>query len=240
MVENLDNRPLADRAREAVQRLIAERHFENDRLPPEDELARTLSVSRTTIRTALHSLEQDGLITRRRALGTRVNRHVAPSMLALQRLVGFDGLLKEKGHKVVTELEWCRTAPPADIALAFGVALDADCLLSEKLYFADGAPALQVRDLVPWSTLNETPWTEMPPSLFEFSERHCKQPIEHAVVEIAAMANGVHTATRLAVPANEPFIRLLERHYTRTGEPAAYSVIDIDDDYIRFQVFRRQ
>ena len=37
----------------------------------EDELAIELNVSRTTIRTALHSLEQDGIITRQEAEALR-------------------------------------------------------------------------------------------------------------------------------------------------------------------------
>jgi GntR family transcriptional regulator len=71
-----------------------------------------LNVSRTTIRTALHSLEQDGIVTRRRAIGTTINRHVGPATLALQRLVGFDWLLEEKGHKVSVDQSWERTVRP--------------------------------------------------------------------------------------------------------------------------------
>ena len=55
-----------------------------------------LNVSRTTVRTALQGLERDGVVTRRRAIGTIINPHVRPSSLALQRLIGFDGLLAER------------------------------------------------------------------------------------------------------------------------------------------------
>jgi GntR family transcriptional regulator len=83
MLERLENRPLAVKVRDTILQAILDERFDNGRLPSEDELASMLNVSRTTIRTALHSLEQDGIITRRRALGTTVNKHVAPDLVAL-------------------------------------------------------------------------------------------------------------------------------------------------------------
>ena len=54
-----------------------------------------MNVSRTTIRSALQSLQQHGIVSRKRAVGTTINGHIRPSALALQRLVGFDTLLRE-------------------------------------------------------------------------------------------------------------------------------------------------
>src|SRR5919106_1526042 len=104
-VERLPEAPLADRARTAILQAILSKQFIG-RLPPEEMLAEMLDVSRTTIRSALQSLEQDGIITRKRALGTTINAHVRPSTLALQRLVGFDGLLREEGYEVRTQVSW--------------------------------------------------------------------------------------------------------------------------------------
>src|SRR3954470_14344308 len=119
MLTELENTPLAERARHAILKAILSGRFDDGRLPSEDELAKMLNVSRTTIRTALHSLEQDGIITRRRAVGTTVNQHVGPAVLALQRLIGFDRLLKEKGHEVTIDFQWSRGTPPADLAEIF-------------------------------------------------------------------------------------------------------------------------
>lgn len=236
--EQIENTPLAERARQAILDAILSKRFE-ERLPAEDELAQLLNVSRTTIRTALHSLELDGIITRRRAVGTTINKHVGPSMLALQRLVGFDWLLKEKGHDVRVEVSWDRRLPPPELAAVFEVQPDEDCLVTEKIYFADGEPAIYLRDLVPWRELKAEPGDSVPPSLFEFSKRYCERPIDHAVVEIVPMAQHDHEATKLAVEPGEPFIRLHERHYSSEGEAVAFSVIDADGRFIRFEVFRR-
>jgi GntR family transcriptional regulator len=240
MFTELENTPLAERARAAILQAILNGSFDDYKLPSEDDLAKMLNVSRTTIRTALHSLEQDGIITRRRAVGTTINRHIGPSTLALQRLVGFDWLLEEKGHKVTIDQSWKRTKPPADMAAALGVPPDAECFLTEKLYYADGALAIYVRDLVPWEHIQRDPPKNPAASLFEFSKRYCKRQIDHAVVEIVPMVKRDKKSTRLGVDNSEAFIRLHEVHYSETGETLAYSLIDVDDEYIRFEIFRRR
>lgn len=236
----LENTPLAERAREAILQAILSGRFDDYRLPSEDELAKMLNVSRTTIRTALHSLEQDGIITRRRAVGTTINRHVGPSTLALQRLIGFDWLLEEKGHKVKVDQSWKRTKPPADMVELLDVDADEDCFLTEKLYYADGALAIYVRDLIPWQHIERDLPDNPAASLFEFSKRYCDTPIDHAVAEIVPMVKRNRNSTKLAVKSGEPYIRLHEVHYSHTGEAIGYSLIDVDDEYIRFEIFRRR
>lgn len=239
MLTELENTPLAERARNVILKAILSGRFDDNRLPSEDELAKMLNVSRTTIRTALHSLEQDGIITRRRAVGTTINRHVGPSTLALQRLIGFDWLLEEKGHNVRVDQAWKRTKPPADMVAALGVDPDMESVLTEKLYHADDRLAIYVRDLIQ-SDLIEDELPETPAaSLFEFSKRYTTTPIDHAVAEIVPMVKRDKRMTKLAMTNGGPFIRLHEVHYSRTGEPVAYSLIDVDDAYVRFEIFRR-
>jgi GntR family transcriptional regulator len=236
----LENTPLAERAREAILQAILNGSFDDYRLPSEDDLAKMLNVSRTTIRTALHSLEQDGIITRRRAVGTTINRHVGPSTLALHRLVGFDWLLEEKGHKVKIDQSWKRTKPPADMVDTLGVAADEDCFLTEKLYYADSELAIYVRDLVPWQIIERDPPKNPAASVFEFSKRYCSRQIDHALADIVPMVKVDKKSTRLGVKNGEAFIRLHEVHYSETGDIIAYSLIDVDDQYIRFEIFRRR
>ena len=236
----MDNALLADRVREAILDAILRKEFA-ERLPSEDELAGMLNVSRTTIRTALQSLEQEGVVTRRRAIGTTVNAHVRPSALGLQRLVGFDRLLEEKGYRVRVETAWERTKPPADMVAVFDLPKDEEVLVTEKRYYADDALAIFIRDAVPLSHLKDPDaiGRSIPASMFDFSREYFHRPVDHAVVEIVAVVKRKGN-TQLEVRGGDAFTRLHERHYGSGGEMQAMSIVDVDDSFVRFEVVRRQ
>jgi GntR family transcriptional regulator len=239
-LDRLDNAPLAERVRAALLEAILEKRFVK-RLPPEDVLAQMLNVSRTTIRSALQSLEEHGVISRKRAVGTTINAHVRPSSLALQRLVGFDALLSEQGYRVRSEVHWERTTPPPDTVEVFDLVPDLDCLVTSKRYFASDHVAIAVRDVVPWDTLTTESFEEpLPASLFEFSRVYCRSPIDHAIVEIIALIKDDEQGSALSIEPGRAFTRLNETHYLASGERAAFSVIDVDNDFVSFEVFRRE
>jgi GntR family transcriptional regulator len=238
-VEQLDNRLLAARARTEILAAIFDGRFQK-RLPSEDKLAAMLNISRTTVRTALQSLERDGVVTRQRAIGTLINPHVRPSSLALQRLAGFDGLLEERGFGVKVDLTWDWARPDAGLLEAFPLDPDEEYLTVEKDYRADGTLALSIIDLVPHSSLSfdDLP-AEVDASLFAFSEKDWRAPIHHAVVKLVPEVKAEGN-TRLEIADGVPFLRLLEVHYSARGEALAYSVISADDSYISLEVVRTQ
>lgn len=239
VIPQLENTPLAERARTAILSAILQKRFEH-RLPSEDDLAAMLNVSRTTIRTALQRLEQDGIVSRRRAIGTTINAHVAPANLALQRLVGFDRLLEEKGYEVDIDVSWEREAPPPEIARILRSNPDQHCCITRKNYFADGELVIHIRDYIPWSELTTTRLRDpIPASMFDFSRRYLREPIDNAVVRIVPMVNRGARTTALRLARGEPFARLHETHYAMGGRPVAYSLIDEDPKYIQLEVFRR-
>src|SRR5882762_4704487 len=122
MVDSVGGTSLAHRARESILHSILERRFEDSRLPPENELADMLGVSRTTVRSALQSLEQHGVLTRSPRRGTQVHGRLSPSMVALQRLIGFTRLLEASGKPAIWAINYIQadlfSERPADDQLA--------------------------------------------------------------------------------------------------------------------------
>jgi GntR family transcriptional regulator len=237
-LEELENVSLSSRARAAILEGILDDRFDG-RLPSEDRLAEMLNVSRTTVRTAVQSLEHDGLIKRRRAVGTTINRHVSPQTLALQRLVGWDWLLEERGHAVSVEISWERRIPENAIASDLPWSPDVECLIIEKRYHADGALAIYLRDYIPVANLtSDTIEEPVDASVFDFSRKYCMQRITHAVVEIVPKVQRRQKDSELTCPVGTPFIRLHETHHAGNADVVGWSFIDIDDSFIRLEVFR--
>jgi GntR family transcriptional regulator len=223
----------------ALLEAILEKRFEK-RLPPEDALAEMMNVSRTTIRSALQSLEQHGIVSRKRAVGTTINGHIRPSALALQRLVGFDTLLREQGYPVRSEVSWERRTPTRGMMAVFDLGSDCDCLVTSTRYYAAEDVAIAVRDIVPQETLTTDSFAEpLPTSLFGFSAVYCRTPIDHAVVQITAVTKDKEEGNCLSIAHGRPFTRLNETHYSARGDPIAFSLIDVDNEIVSFEVFRR-
>lgn len=239
-IASLGGQSLTEQAHAEILAAILDRTFEG-RLPPEDQLARLLSVSRTTVRAALNSLEREGVVTRRRAIGTTINRHVLSSALMLQNLVGFDWLLRQQGHDVDVTVSSRPGIPDEPFIKQFDLSPDAECLLTEKAYYADGRMALWARDVIFPTAISRTPAAgeDIPASLFEFSRSYCVHPIDHAVAQFTVALKG-RDDTQLPLPPLEPYMRLYESHYSADAQLMAHSVIDSDDSFIRFEVFRRE
>jgi GntR family transcriptional regulator len=238
-LRSLQQPPLALQAREAILSAILDGKFVT-RLPREEELAEMLNVSRTTVRSAVQDLERDGLVTRRRATGTVINRHVGFETLALQRLVPFEWLLRKKGHEVEVEIAWERRVP-TEVADELPWDGKEECLVLDKRFLADGRLAIALRDYIPWSELRSTDLRDpIESSLFEFSRRRCHRTIANAVAQIIPMVVRGKKSTALDLPSGRPFIRLREAHYDDRGDPVACSYIDLDDRVLRLEVFRGQ
>ncbi|HEY2598092.1 MAG TPA: GntR family transcriptional regulator [Candidatus Dormibacteraeota bacterium] len=231
---------MSRRARSAILEAILAGHFD-ERLPPEEELAEMLRVSRTTVRSALLDLEIKGLITRRRARGTTVNAHVSATQLALDRLVGFNWLLQEKGYRVKVELSHVISKIQPEFVNAFAVDPELECCLMTKRYYADGVCAIGIIDAIPTQYLvTRRLRKQLPASVFEFSDRYCNKSINHATVEIVPMvAEQPSVALADSIVPGRGFVRLHETHYTQEAIVMGWSIIDVNDKFVRFSVVRR-
>jgi GntR family transcriptional regulator len=238
-------RPLVDRARRELLQGILDHRFE-DKLPAEIVLAKMLNVSRTTIRAALQGLEQDGLITRRRSVGTTINRPAHVASMPLHRMVAFDWVLKEQGYAVSSTSVWSVGLPDPQIAAVFDLDPRREHLLSEMSYEADGKLAIHLKDVVPLASARPEALTAMEelqaagPSLFDISVRFFTSTIQGATAQITPMIKRRKADTSLDLPRSHAFVRLHERHVSIRGDVMAYSVVDVDDRYIRFEVYRRR
>jgi GntR family transcriptional regulator len=233
---------LAHDVRERLLEGMRAGSFPGGRLPPEAELARELGVSRTTVRAALHTLAEDGIVSRRRRHGTIVNEHMLHGSLPLNRLLSFRELVERSGYvasvdPLVRRLE----APPAAVAAALGLAGDEECLVIERLLRADGVPAITVSDVLPlrWLVIgpDEVPDTDTTFSLIAASTN---ARVDHSVVEILPRVATDCEPAHLDLPPGTPYAELREVIFSPLQEPVAFSGIAVDCRRVPLTVVRRE
>lgn len=240
MVETVGGTSLAHRAREAILHSILERRFEDSRLPPENELADMLGVSRTTVRSALQSLEQHGVLTRSPRRGTLVHGHLSPSMVALQRLIGFTRLLEEQGYTVETiTTPTVTSSPPEEVRRALDLRAGARVHEISRLFVASGEPAIWAINYIPTALFTGRPSDrQLAQSPFDMGDLLVGGPIDHALVEIVPNKATREVAARLRLKPAEPYLLLKETHVSAAGVVLGFSFIHVNDHFVRFRLYR--
>lgn len=118
-----------------------------DRLDNELDLTEKLGVSRPTVRQAVQRLVEEGLVTRRRGIGTVVQPPRILRSVALTSL--YDDLLAIHRHPETAVLGASETAADAEVAEVLGLRPGALVLSVERLRFADGTPLALMRNYLP-------------------------------------------------------------------------------------------
>jgi GntR family transcriptional regulator len=143
---------LVDSAEQALRTwLVPGRHRAGDRLPPEQEIAGMLGISRGTLRTALQRLEDTGEIVRRQGSGTFVGRIALPRQLdePLERLEPYSSIAKRRGVSLAaTRMRIEQRAVGREVGelLALDPATQATTIF--RVLLADGNPAAVMFDVV--------------------------------------------------------------------------------------------
>jgi GntR family transcriptional regulator len=240
-VHRLANRPLSRQARDALLVAIRAGEFPDGRLPPEDDLAASLGVSRTTVRAALQQLEHDGILSRRRGIGTRiVPASETRVQLELGRLVSLDDLLHERGHDSTTEILSVRRDLLPELSRELDLPEASEWHVVEKLWRADGHPAAVLVDHIPCALLAELPTDRrLLETIFRLMSEVGPEPIAHARAELVPMVAEGSVAEQLQVDPGWPHLRVWQRHYGVSGKQLAISRLDVNDAFIRFELVRK-
>jgi GntR family transcriptional regulator len=143
---------LVDSAEEALHTWLAGgRYRQGDRLPPEHEVATMLGVSRGTLRSALHRLEERGEIIRRQGSGTFVGRGAVPTALGerLERLEPYSSLAERRGLTLVSvDLRIERRPVGSEVGEALGLAPIAQAITIWRTLVANEAAVAVMFDVV--------------------------------------------------------------------------------------------
>lgn len=115
-------------------------------LPSEKRLADKLQVSRSTIRTVLATLEQEGRIFRRHGKGTYLNTHTVDIKSTLYPHVYYAELIKRNGYVPEIRVLAVEIGKNKEIAARLGLDAACDIVCVQKLYLADGNMCIYCKD----------------------------------------------------------------------------------------------
>ena len=133
--------PLHVQVEELLRRLVADPEFQNGAfLPKEVELANRLGVSRNTIRQATNKLENEGLLIRKKGVGTKAAKKRA-LVTGLNHWYSFTHEMQERGILVINlmqKVEWVTV--DKKLADFFNIEVNAKVLKLSKLKGTEGEP----------------------------------------------------------------------------------------------------
>ena len=197
--------PLHAQAEKVLRELIESKEYKAGKfLPKEVELSKQLNISRNTLRQAITRLVNEGLLERKKGVGTKV-AHKGISV-GVKNWLSFSQEMKRLGVEVKNyELHLCYKLPSPDIALFFGIKEDVRCLVLERVrgnkenpfvyfvsYFNPALPLTGEEDFIK--------------PLYEMLENDRGIIVKTSKEEISARLAGDSVAEKLDISPSDPIL----------------------------------
>jgi len=230
-----DRSPLYARVESALaERIQLGALSPGDRLPSEDELADEFAISRTTVRSAIQSLIQRGLVEIRRGRGTFVT---APKIVQeLTNLTGFVEDMEALGREASAELLDQRIvrADPA-VARRLAIAQGTPVTRIRRVRLADGTPLSYDETFLPVHLGEKVVADDLETEpIFALLERKYDTPLVEAEYQLEAGVADSTIAAALRVSLGSPVFLIERTSYTTGGLPVDYERLHYRGDKIRF------
>lgn len=191
-----------------------------DVVPSERELAKIHDVSLMTARHALATLEHEGVVERRRGVGTFVS---APK-IHFSKLMSYTEQMRARSLAVVSKILFATIIDHEEEATArLGLSPKSLVIKLERLRRSGGEPfALETCyfSAKQFAGLLSEPLEK--DSLFAILERNYGVELAYADEEVDATAADPRTAELLEVPRREPLLRIRQAIYSTKGTVITY------------------
>ena len=190
-------------------------------LPPEREIATITDFSRVTVRKAIQSLAEDGIIVQRQGSGSFIASKPEQIEQKLSRLTPFSEDMARRGK--VSKSRWLERGlfmPTLDEVTSLGLLAEDSVARIARLRLADGEPIAIERASLPIDILPNPLAVET--SLYETLERDGHRPVR-ALQKISAINLSDADAILLAVTPRDAGLRIERTSYLATGRVAEFT-----------------
>jgi GntR family transcriptional regulator len=234
---------LVKRVADALREQIASGRFKaGARLISEVALAKSLEISRPTLREAIRILAREGLLDIKHGVGTFVADEHRLIWSRLDSMRSFTDLIRSVGGEPGdSQLKVQRTSAADDVAEALDILPGTTVGLVKRVRLIDGKPLAIANEYVAlprpdhdFALLKTFPGG----SLYNFLRDRCGVTLARSSVVIAAVAADPARAKLLKVAPGTPLLLLREPHYDLSGRPVLFAVNYHNSDLVRFTLTR--
>lgn len=192
-------------------------------IPSEPELCRVLDVSRTVVRQALGDLGNEGLLRRRKGLGTFVSEPKIHGRL-VQSLTGFHDDMLAQGRVPRTRVLDQRVVPaPKVVASELGIPEGTPVVMIDRVRSVDGQPIVLVTTYLPHGRVPGLEAVDLSDaSLYQTLASTYGLVIERGRRMLESIAATVPCAAELDLEPGDPVLFLRSVTYTADDQAIEY------------------
>lgn len=213
---------------------------ENEKLPSEFELSKSLGVSRATLREALRLLEEENIIVRRHGVGTFVNpKPVFTS--GIEQLTSISSMIKDAGMEPGTiYLNSSKTISNEEDIKRFQCNEDDSILTIKRVRTANGEPVVYCVDQVPSDLMPSNFEKRYDSSIFSALEETGEVHVSYAVTYINPIGHHPEVSSILQSEQEASLLLLTQLHHDDNDRVVLYSKNYFRADKFSFHVVRKR
>ena len=246
MTAILDKRspiPLYHQLANWIEARIADDTFQvGEKIPSETQLAEDFDLNRNTVRHALASLSQKGLLERRRGMGTFVRRKALLTPVhRLGRITSFVDDFDINGVEIDDrELSKEVMKASGEIAKKLQLKLNARVICIERIRIADQTPFVLERQYYNYETFKGLHKEKIQGSMYKILVQHYNADLHHSIQTLRAMMPPEEIAKRLEISKTIPCMFLESITYDSHDKPVELLYSFYRGDRYLFQVESNQ
>ena len=211
-----------------------------ERLPSEPALAKTLGVSRATLREAMRTFEAQGLIRRRQGSGTFVVGQMPAIDAGLELLESLETMAERFGLEItVSDLHVDTITADEENAQGVGVPVGTKLTRVRRVMREESRPVAYLVDTLPEDVLKP----EQLPAHFKGSVLDFLlargEPLTVSKAAISAMGAPADVAKALQIQRGDVLLEFVSKLFHSSGKVLDYSFSYFIPGYFHFHVVRR-
>jgi GntR family transcriptional regulator len=222
-IDHKSSYPLHKQAETLLRKMILEEEYQNGKaLPNEVEMAKKLAISRTTLRQAINTLVSEGLLIRKKRVGTKVAP--APVSSRSNNWLSFSQEMKIRGIPIKNyELHITWVFPDEALANFFEIKTDRKILKMERVRGKTNEPFVYFASYF-HPRIGLTGNEDFKRPLYEILETDYSVIATLSKEEISAKAADTVIAEKLGIPVGSPILFRKRFVYDQGGRPIEYNL----------------